>query len=127
MNYVEDLVLLLRFYAQRSKSLACTAVRADKSNIIHPGYCRPFCEDLTAFWTRHLNSIIFHSLTTFQGRTAEAVRYAANLQAAFPLRFFVRNSLAVANSAPIRPRRLSHVLIANFGFSCCCGLELAVF
>ena len=36
MNNVKDLVLLLRLHTQRSKSLACTAVRADKSNTIYP-------------------------------------------------------------------------------------------
>lgn len=48
------------------------------------------------------------------------------LKAVSPASFLVKISLAVANSSPINPRRRSHVLIAYFGFSFCCGFGLAV-
>jgi len=47
-------------------------------------------------------------------------------KAASPARFFVRMSLAVANSQPMKPRRISQVRIANLGFSLCGSLGLAV-
>jgi len=50
-----------------------------------------------------------------------------NRKAASPERFLVRKLLAVENSAPTIPNRISHVRIANFGFSVCCGFGLAVF
>ena len=73
MNDIENSILLFGIHAQRSKSLPCTAVRTYKGNIILPRYCRPFCKDLTANRARPLFDDIFHILTTFQGRTAEAV------------------------------------------------------
>ena len=48
------------------------------------------------------------------------------LQAALPSRFLVMKFLQVSNSLPTIPNLMSHVLIANFGFSVCCGLGLAV-
>ena len=50
-----------------------------------------------------------------------------NRKAASPSRFLVRKLLAVENSSPTSPNRISHVRIANFGFSVCCGFGLAVF
>lgn len=50
-----------------------------------------------------------------------------NLNAVSPISLFVKTSLAVANSSPMNPSRKSHVLIANLGFSFCCGFGLAVF
>lgn len=52
--------------------------------------------------------------------------YLPNRKAASPSKFLVRNALAVANSSPTSPSRISHVCMANFGFSVCCGFGLAV-
>ena len=49
------------------------------------------------------------------------------LKAVSPESLFVRSSLAVLNSSPMNPSLKSHVLIAYFGFSFCCGFGLAVF
>ena len=59
-----------------------------------------------------------------RGKPFQALPY---LKAASPSRFLVRKLLAVENSSPTSPNRISHVRIANFGFSVCCGFGLAVF
>ena len=62
----------------------------------------------------------------FRPTAVPAVQLLPNRKAASPSRFLVRKSLAVANSSPIKPSRISHVRMANFGLSCCWGFGLAV-
>ena len=56
----------------------------------------------------------------------ESFQALPNRKAASPSRFLVRKFLAVTNSSPTSPNRISHVRMANFGFSVCCGFGLAV-
>ena len=75
----------------------------------------------------------FYHLKTAHGGQCYKVAGGCSLQAALPLlkavspaSLFVRISLAVLNSSPMNPSLKSHVLIAYFGFSVCCGFGLAV-
>ena len=75
-----------------------------------------------------IKSILSEDMFFYHLKTAEAVGGACAyiLHAALPLRkapspesLFVRISLAVLNSSPIKPSLKSQVLIAYFGFSLC--------
>ena len=59
-------------------------------------------------------------------RAARQVQGLPNRNALSPERFWVRVSLAVANSSPMKPIRISQVRMANFLFSFCCSFGLAL-
>ena len=93
---------------------------------------RLFCAVWEAFkgWGAYQRNALLADTAAVWGcvcpTAVHSVQLLPNRNALSPERFWVRVSLAVANSSPMNPIRISQVRMANFLFSFCCSFGLAL-